>query len=159
MWFSLVLSACSMLNSLYFGVTTLLTLKNSQVFSLQISELPHFLSSPLLELQLHNFNKERKTPYFHCISHVFVSVLYIAVFTSFYAADLSGHFLLTYFLLHSVQFSWVQSLSRVQLFATPWIAACQASLSITISRSSLYFTTLCYAMLSHFSCVRLCVTP
>ena len=31
--------------------------------------------------------------------------------------------------------SSVQSLSRVQLFATPWTAACQASLSITISRS------------------------
>ena len=31
----------------------------------------------------------------------------------------------------------VQSLSRVQLFATPWIAARQASLSITNSRSSL----------------------
>ena len=30
-----------------------------------------------------------------------------------------------------------QSLSRVWLFATPWIAACQASLSITNSRSSL----------------------
>ena len=30
----------------------------------------------------------------------------------------------------------VQSLSRVQLFATPWIAARQASLSITNSRSS-----------------------
>ena len=36
-----------------------------------------------------------------------------------------------------VQFSSVQSLSRVWLFVTPWIAACQASLSITISRSSL----------------------
>ena len=32
-------------------------------------------------------------------------------------------------------FSSVQSLSRVQLFATPWIAARQASLSITNSRS------------------------
>ena len=31
----------------------------------------------------------------------------------------------------------VQSLSRVQLFATPWTAARQASLSITNSRSSL----------------------
>ena len=30
----------------------------------------------------------------------------------------------------------VQSLSCVQLFATPWIAACQASLSITVSQSS-----------------------
>ena len=29
----------------------------------------------------------------------------------------------------------VQSPSRVQLFATPWTAACQASLSLTISRS------------------------
>ena len=34
-------------------------------------------------------------------------------------------------------FSSVQSLSRVQLFATPWITACQASLSVTNSRSSL----------------------
>ena len=35
------------------------------------------------------------------------------------------------------QFSSVQSLSRVQLFATPWITARQASLSITNSRSLL----------------------
>ena len=35
-----------------------------------------------------------------------------------------------------IQFSSVQSLSHVQLFATPWIAARQASLSSTISRSS-----------------------
>ena len=33
------------------------------------------------------------------------------------------------------QFSSVQLLSRVQLFATPWITACRASLSITSSRS------------------------
>ena len=36
-----------------------------------------------------------------------------------------------------IQFSSVQLLSRVRLFATPWIAACQASLSITNSQSSL----------------------
>ena len=35
------------------------------------------------------------------------------------------------------QFSPVQSLSHVWLFETPWIAACQASLSITNSWSSL----------------------
>ena len=35
----------------------------------------------------------------------------------------------------SVQFSSVQSLSRVWLFATPWTTACQASLSITNSQS------------------------
>ena len=44
--------------------------------------------------------------------------------------------------MSSVQFSSVQSLSRVQLFVTPWIAACQASLSITNSRSSLRFTSI-----------------
>ena len=36
----------------------------------------------------------------------------------------------------SLQFSSVQSLSRIWLFATTWITACQASLSITNSRSS-----------------------
>ena len=34
------------------------------------------------------------------------------------------------------KFRSVQSLSRVRLFATPWAAACRASLSITNSRSS-----------------------
>ena len=38
---------------------------------------------------------------------------------------------------YDVHFSSVQSLSRVRLFATPWTAACQASLSITNSQSSL----------------------
>ena len=42
----------------------------------------------------------------------------------------------------SVQFSSVQSLSRVRLFATPWITALQASLSITNSRSSLRLTSI-----------------
>ena len=37
----------------------------------------------------------------------------------------------------SVQFSSVQSLSRVWLFVTPWITACQAALSITNSQSLL----------------------
>ena len=41
-----------------------------------------------------------------------------------------------------LQFSSIQSLSRVWLFATPWIAACQASLSITNSRSSLRLTSI-----------------
>ena len=38
--------------------------------------------------------------------------------------------------MNCFQFSSVQSLSRVRLFATPWIAARQASLSTTNSRSS-----------------------
>ena len=40
------------------------------------------------------------------------------------------------------QFSSLQSHSRVQLFATPWTAAYQASLSITNSRSSLKPTSI-----------------
>ena len=48
----------------------------------------------------------------------------------------------------------VQSLSCVQFFATPWIAACQASLSITNSRSSLKLTSIESAMPSshHILC-------
>ena len=42
----------------------------------------------------------------------------------------------------TVKFSSVQSLSRVRLFATPCIAAHQASLSITNSRSSLQLTSI-----------------
>ena len=39
-------------------------------------------------------------------------------------------------------FSSVQSLSRIRLFVTPWIAARQTSLSITNSRSSLKLTSI-----------------
>ena len=41
-----------------------------------------------------------------------------------------------------IQFSSVQSLSRVQLFATLWISTPQASLCITNSRSSLKFMSI-----------------
>ena len=40
-------------------------------------------------------------------------------------------------ILDSIPFNSVQSLSQVRLFATPWTAAHQASLSITVSRSLL----------------------
>ena len=42
----------------------------------------------------------------------------------------------------NIMFNSVQSLSRVRLFATPWIAAFQATLSITNSRSSLRLTSI-----------------
>ena len=41
-----------------------------------------------------------------------------------------------------VRFSSVQSVSHVQLFVIPWAAACQASLSITNSRSLLKFMSI-----------------
>ena len=48
--------------------------------------------------------------------------------------------LVFYFIL--LCFSSVQSLSRVWVFATPWTAACQSSLSITNSRSLLKFMSI-----------------
>ena len=58
-------------------------------------------------------------------------------------------------------FSSVQSLSCVRLFATPWIAACQASLSITNSRSSLRLTSIESVMPSShlILCHPLCLLP
>ena len=52
---------------------------------------------------------------------------------TFYKHDSLKFFLMIFI----TQFSSVQSLSHVWLFATPWITAHQASLSITNSRSSL----------------------
>ena len=52
------------------------------------------------------------------------------------------------FWLGPLQFSSVQLLSSAQLFATPWTAACQASLLLLL-----------LLLLSRFSCVRLCATP
>ena len=55
----------------------------------------------------------------------------------------------------------VQSLSRVQLFVTPWTAAHQASLSITNSRSllklmciKLVISSTISSSVSHFSCLQ-----
>ena len=50
----------------------------------------------------------------------------------------------------NIQFSWVHLLSRVRLFATPWITACQASLSITNSQSSLRLMSIESVMLSNY---------
>ena len=51
---------------------------------------------------------------------------------------------------HSLMsFSSVQSLSRVRLFATPWIAACQASLSIINSWSLLKLMSIASVMPSN----------
>ena len=49
---------------------------------------------------------------------------------------------LSYSTCFEIQFSSVQLLSCVRLFATPWIAARQASLSITNSQSSLRLTSI-----------------
>ena len=59
------------------------------------------------------------------------------------------------------QFSSVQSLSHVRLFVTPWIAARQASLSITNSWSSLRLTSIESVMQSShlFLCCPILLLP
>ena len=56
--------------------------------------------------------------------------------------NFTGFFPNTWSIHHSIHFSSVQSISCVWLFGTPWIAAHQASLSITNSRRSLKFTSI-----------------
>ena len=68
--------------------------------------------------------------YYHCPS-------------SYLGSQFWNYMLTSFLVCHQVMlFSSVQLLSRVQLFATPWIAARQASLSITNSRSSLRLTSI-----------------
>ena len=64
-------------------------------------------------------------------------------------------------MLYPVQFSSVQSLSRVQLFSTPWTAAYQASLSFTISQSLLRFMSVESVMVCNYLilCCFLLVLP
>jgi len=61
----------------------------------------------------------------------------------------------------NIQFSSVQSLSRVRLFVTPWIAASQATLSITNSQSLLKLMSIELVMpSSHFIlCCSLLLLP
>ena len=66
---------------------------------------------------------------------LFILLISISPSSSISHMDYYNSFL-TYFPLCTLQFSSLQSLSRVWLFATPLIAARQASLSITNSRSS-----------------------
>ena len=57
------------------------------------------------------------------------------------------------------QFSSVQSLSRVRLFATPWIAACQASLTFTNFWSLLKLMSVESVMLSNHLKILLSPSP
>ena len=73
----------------------------------------------------------------HCKEHYDQHLATIIIFRPGFLPDICQGVRL---MDHSVQFSSV--LNRVGLFATPWTAACQASLSITNSRSSLKLTSI-----------------
>ena len=70
----------------------------------------------------------------NCFSSLSFFCRLTCLFLSQHSSKSEGFVLFIYFLFSLSQFSSVQSLSHVQLFATPWIAACQASLSITTLR-------------------------
>ena len=70
--------------------------------------------------------------FFNVISHFFSDLYFLYPICIFFYSFFQR------FVFHTS----VQLLSHVQLFATPWIAARQASLSITNSRSSLKFTSI-----------------
>ena len=63
------------------------------------------------------------------------------------------------YLFYFLQFSSVQSLSRVLLFATPWITARQASLSVTNSQSSLRLTSIKSTSLMNIKCIQYSLSP
>ena len=100
------------------------------------TELPYDPTIPLLGIQL----KKIKTQIWK--DQMFIGCLYILnIINNAAECPLTDEWIkrirYIYTTKYSVQFSLVQSLSRVQLFATPWIAARQASLSITNSWSLL----------------------
>ena len=65
--------------------------------------------------------------------------LHTLVFPSFLSSNVEAN-VVPILLISDASFSSVQSLSRVRLFVTPWTAALQASVFITISRISLRLT-------------------
>ena len=76
-------------------------------------------------------------PIYHCIKIHVISVVF-KKYIHLSCQPVSSEKSRTFFPGHQCSsVSSVQSLSRVRLFATPWIAAHQASLSITNSRSLL----------------------
>jgi len=86
--------------------------------------------------------------YFICIMPICISFYELSNFCPFFYWIVLVFFPSIFKVFYNIlellvlQFSSVQLLSRVRLFATPWIAAHQASLSITNSRSSLRLTSI-----------------
>jgi len=83
----------------------------------------------------HNWVTEKQQIMFCIFQHVFLPFYN-------YSVDPTVNEFFLHFILFTGTISSVQSLSGVRLFATPWIAACQASLSITNSQSSPRLTSI-----------------
>ena len=71
------------------------------------------------------------------VLHFEINLLWLKIWILSFGSNFASRRIHFKFFPKLAQFSSVQSLSHVWLFVTPWIAARQASLSITNSRSSL----------------------
>ena len=98
-----------------------------------VIELPYDPAIPLPGIQTEETRTERGT-----CNPIFIAMLFIIVRTrKQHRCPEAEEWIrnLCIYTQWNIQFSSVQSLSHVQLFATPWTAARQASLSITNSQS------------------------
>ena len=83
---------------------------------------------------------------FQKAKHIYLIYIKSNIYTKNVFPDTKIIVLNSIIIIDPSQFSSVHLLSRVQLFATPWIAAHQASLSITNSQSSLKLTSIEWVM-------------
>ena len=108
------------------------TLVSTRLSALTNSTTHHLFSSQLLQNILPSFFYLSNEGFFLLKTKKILLSLHLSQ-SLFGSTQLHAFFLL---FSSQHQFSSVQSLSCVRLFATPWTAACQASLSITNSWSS-----------------------
>jgi len=94
----------------------------------------NWLWSCSLPMMLHSRNLSGKEETFRNVNHSSLSPFASIIILCFFPSELCLQITVRW---HQLGFSSVQSLSHVWLFATPWTAARQASLSITNSQSLL----------------------
>ena len=113
--------------------------------------MPPFLREPSVKLLTHLSFQQKCLNFYHFLMWILYSVSYTYVFRcdkvvyeNVYLSEWQ-----IYKFCGRDDFSSVQSLSRVQLFVSPWTAAHQASLSITNSQSLLKLMSIEWVALSN----------
>ena len=109
-----------------------LSITNPSILSLPPANHPHAHKYIFLIVEHHHFSLLFKYKFFH--NSLFLQMNRWINFQLYFFRVAGGTI--------ASSFSSVQSLSPVRLFATTWTAACQASLSITSSRSLLKFMSI-----------------
>ena len=125
-------ASCFPFHSIHFPFHSLLSSSEGDFKSPHSLHSPYWLPCPSLNSTC-SLSPQVLSPFLFCF--LLLTVFFPLIFSSPLSFSPWGHF-------STVQFSSVQSLNHVRLFVTPWIAPCQASLSITISRSSLKLTSI-----------------